>query len=275
MVTKSDYSKREVAASRSVLVELIHLLGEFSDSMVVVGGSVPPLLYPETANDYVGTLDVDIAFDQGITMESYETIRKSLQKKGYRVNDQQPFIFYRDITVPGGDTVTIQVDFLSGEYGGTGKSHRMQKIQDINARKARGCDLAFTDNIEVCIEGELPEGGKDKVKCKIAGIVPFIVMKGMTLATRLKEKDAWDIYYCLTHHTGGLDSLIEKFKPYIDHGLVQEGLNNIKEKFENIDHIGPQHVADFMEISDEEEKERIKRDSFERVNYLLKGLGII
>lgn len=275
MVTKSDYSKREVEASRSVLVELIHLLGEFKDSMVVVGGSVPPLLYPETANDYVGTLDVDIAFDHRIVKETYDTIRKSLQKKGYRVNDQQPFIFYRDVTMPGGDTVTIQVDFLSGEYAGTGKSRRTQKIQDINARKARGCDLAFTENIEVCIEGRLPDGSIDKVKCKIAGIVPFIVMKGMTLASRLKEKDAWDIYYCLTHHSDGLDSLIEKFKPYIDHGLVQEGLNNIKEKFGSPDHIGPQHVADFMEISDEEEIERIKRNAFERVNHLLRGLGLI
>ena len=84
MVTKSDYIKREVEASRSVLVELIHLLGEFKDSMVVVGGSVPPFLYPETANEYVGTLDVDIAFDHRIVKESYDTILKYLQKKGYR-----------------------------------------------------------------------------------------------------------------------------------------------------------------------------------------------
>ena len=197
------------------------------------------------------------------------------KKKGYRVDDQQPFIFYRDVPMPEGDTVTIQVDFLSGEYGGTGKSRRTQKIQDINARKARGCDLAFTENIEICIEGRLPGGEKDKVKCKVAGIVPFIVMKGMTLANRLKEKNAWDIYYCLTHHPDGPDNLIEKFKPFIGHGLLQEGLNNIMEKFESTDHIGPQHVADFMEISDEEERERIKRDAFERVNHLLNGLGII
>jgi hypothetical protein len=275
MVTKSDYTKREVKASQSVLIELVHLLGEFKDSMVVVGGSVPPLLYPEYASEYVGTLDIDIALDHRTIMESYETISKYLQKKGYIVDDRQPFIFYRDISMPEGDTVRIQVDFLSGEYGGTGKSHRTQKVQDIKARKARGCDLAFTENIEVFIEGELPGGGKDRVKCKISGIVPYIVMKGITLANRLKEKDAWDIYYCLIHHPEGLDNLIKKFKPYINHGLVREGLNNIKEKFESPDHIGPQHVVDFMEISDEEEKERIKRDAFERVNYLLKGLGII
>ena len=47
MVTKVDYGKREVEAARSVLVELVHLLGEFRDAVVLVGGSVPPLLFRE------------------------------------------------------------------------------------------------------------------------------------------------------------------------------------------------------------------------------------
>ncbi len=46
---KADYGKREVEAARSVLVELIHLLGEFRDAIVLVGGSVPPLLFRESA----------------------------------------------------------------------------------------------------------------------------------------------------------------------------------------------------------------------------------
>jgi hypothetical protein len=275
MVTKSDYHKREIAASRSVLVELIHLLGEFRDSMVVIGGSVPPLLYPEAANEYVGTLDIDLAFDHRTITESYHTIRKSLLKRGYKVDDRQPYIFYRDVPMSTGDPVTVQVDFLAGEYGGTGKSHRTQKIQDVNARKARACDLAFTEYLEVSIEGELPDGRKDKVSCKIAGVVPFLVMKGMTLASRLKEKDSWDIYYCLTQHPKGIDNLIEQFRPSMGNRLVQEGLKIIAEKFKTTNHLGPQHIVDFLEIADPEERERIKRDAFERVNYLLRGLGII
>ncbi len=51
-------------------------------------------------------------------------------------------------------------------------------------------------------------------------------MKGMTLASHLKEKDAWDIYYCLIHHPDGPDNLMEKFKAFINHGLVREGLNS-------------------------------------------------
>ena len=85
MVTKVDYGKREVEAARSVLVELVHLLGEFRDAVVLVGGSVPPLLFRETANDYVGTLDVDLALNHmTVDDETYQTIRSALLKRGYQ-----------------------------------------------------------------------------------------------------------------------------------------------------------------------------------------------
>ncbi len=276
MVSQSDFGTKEVEAAKSVLIELIHLLGEFKDSIVLVGGSVPPLLYPESASEYVGTLDVDLALNHNVIEDStYNTIRKLLLERGYYESDDQPFIFYRDVPIADDEAITIQVDFLSGEYGGTSKSHRTQEIQDMRARKARGSDLVFEHFKEVEIEGELPGGGKDKVRCKISGIVPFIVMKGMAIANRLKEKDSWDIYYCLTHHPGEIDSLIEEIKPFIENTLVLEGLNNIKENFKSPDHIGPRHIVDFMEINNIEEIESTKRDAYERVNYLLKNLGII
>ena len=92
------------------------------------------------------------------------------------------------------------------------------------------------------------------VACKIAAVVPFIVMKGMAMADRLKEKDAWDIYFCLTHHPGGLDDLAGLFKGQIAHTLVLEGLQNISEKFQSPEHVGPKHVADFEGIEDEDEE---------------------
>jgi hypothetical protein len=274
VVTKADYGKREIEAGRSVLIELVHLLGEVRDSMVLVGGSVPPLLYPETAGDYVGTLDVDLALNHlTVDEETYQTIRNALIKRGYR-EGAQPFIFHRDVPMEGGDPVVVEVNFLSGEYGGTGKTHRTQKVQDIHARKARGCDLAFDEYINVEVEGELPGGGVDRVTCRIAAVVPFIVMKGMALADRIKEKDAWDIYYCLIHHPGGLDALAKDFKPRVGNGLVAESLAKISEKFASPLHVGPRHVADFEGVTDTEEREAIQRDAFERMSYLFEKLGL-
>lgn len=273
MVTREDYNRREVEACKSVLVELIHLLGEYKDALVLVGGWVPPLLYKESACEHVGSIDIDLALNHLIDEETYETIKKALIARGY-TEGGQPFIFFRQVPMPGGDPIVVEVNFLAGQYGGTGKSHRTQKFQDIKPRKARGCDLAFENFETVIVEGTLPEGGIDRVACKIAAVVPFIVMKGMAMADRLKEKDAWDIYFCLTHHPGGLDNLADLFKKHVTHNLVLEGLQKISEKFESPDHIGPKHVADFEAIEDEEEKAMKKQDAFQRVDYLLRKLGV-
>ena len=64
-----------------------------------------------------------------------------LLSQGY-VQGKQPFIFHRTVAM-GDREIIVQVDFLSGEYGGTGKSHRTQRVQDMRPRKARGVDLAF------------------------------------------------------------------------------------------------------------------------------------
>ena len=108
----------------------------------------------------------------------------------------QRFKFLREVTI-NGIVQTVEIDFLAGEYGGTGKGHRHQRIQDVMARKARGCELAFVANYEIFLEGPLPNGALARKGLKIADIVSFIAMKGFAMDGRLKEKDAWDIYYCL------------------------------------------------------------------------------
>ena len=82
MVSKENYGQREVEAAKSVLIELIHLLAEFKDALVIVGGSVPPLLYPDAADEYIGTTDIDLAINHKlIDDETYQTIRQALIKE--------------------------------------------------------------------------------------------------------------------------------------------------------------------------------------------------
>ena len=42
--TRTDYSADAVAAARTVMLELVRLLGEYRDEIVIVGGWVPKLL---------------------------------------------------------------------------------------------------------------------------------------------------------------------------------------------------------------------------------------
>lgn len=84
-----------------------------------------------------------------------------------------------------------------------------------------------------------------------------------------------DICFCLRHHPGGVENLIKEFDPHIGDGLVKEGLAKIAMKFASPNQIGPRQVADFESVTDVEERARIERDAFERVDYLLRRLGIV
>ena len=48
MITRRDYTAEGVEAARSVLVELVHLLGEYKDDIVLIGGWVPEVLLPHS-----------------------------------------------------------------------------------------------------------------------------------------------------------------------------------------------------------------------------------
>jgi hypothetical protein len=53
------------------------------------------------------------------------------------------------------------------------------------------------------------------------------------------------------------------------------GLEKIANKFASEKEVGPKFVADFEEIADPEEREMVQRDTYERVNYILRKLGIV
>ncbi|MBI5049865.1 MAG: hypothetical protein HZC11_03085 [Nitrospirae bacterium] len=275
MVSKSQYRDKEVNACKAVLLELVHLLGEIKDEMVIIGGWIPAFLLPQSREPHIGSLDIDIALNFSKTPDdTYQTILKAFLKRGYAQDKEQPFRFFRKVNVEGAGPVNVEVNLMAGEYGGTGKGHRTQKVQDVRARKARGCDLAFDSTITVTLEGELPDGGKDKVSFKVAGIVPFLVMKGMAMYERMKEKDAYDIFYCVENYLGGIQKLVEEFRPIIKNKLVVEGLAKIRAKFASIEHIGPKWVVDFLEIAEKEDREIMTRHVYEKVSEFLDMLNI-
>jgi len=135
MVTKSNYSKKEVDTCLSVIVEVMTILGSYRDKIVLIGGWVPYFILDKQRKDHIGSIDIDLALDfQKISDESYRSILELLKKRGY-IQGSQPFIFNRNVKTVNGTSYSIEIDLLSGEYDGTNKSHRTQRVQDINARK--------------------------------------------------------------------------------------------------------------------------------------------
>ena len=268
-VTKDNYPELAVKAAESVLLELVHILGEYLDSIVVIGGMVPRYLITEPEEPHVGTTDVDLALDHRRFDEpGYQTLHDDTDSARLSSRSGISHLFIDATVVRDGNSVSVQVDLLSGEYGGTGKDHRTQAVQDVRPRKARGADLAFNEPVRVTITGELPDGAKDTVTIPVAGIVPFIVMKAMAMRDRLKQKDPYDVYYCLRYFPGGIEKIVGHVKLLKGNKLVQEALEILKEKFDSPEHVSPSHIAEFLELSDPDEADLIKRDAYERVLYL-------
>ena len=84
MVTLRDSPPIEVQAARAVLLELAHLLGEYRQDVVLVGGWAPELLFPEAELTHVGSLDVDLALNhRRLDDAGYRTINGLLVGREY------------------------------------------------------------------------------------------------------------------------------------------------------------------------------------------------
>lgn len=102
MVTRRDYTADAVDAAKSVLIELVHLLGEYRDDIVLVGGWVPELLFSKRSPPHVGSMDIDIALDHRKIQDGYKRIEELVLGRGYyQEKGKQPFIFFRDVPVSG------------------------------------------------------------------------------------------------------------------------------------------------------------------------------
>ena len=273
-----DYDSRAVEAARRVLLELTRVLGEYDEEIAVVGGWVPPLLMPGAG--HIGSTDVDLALDHEALQEPrYATLRALLEQSGYYADPEQNFIFYRDVMLGDGgdpDPVVVEVDLVAAEYGLAGKRRRSQPVQDLRARKARGADLVFDQGMveRVPVEGHLPSGALFRTRVRVAGPVPFLVMKANALVRRDKPKDAYDIWFLLTNHPTGLEGLARAVAEHADHGLVREALGHLANAFASVDHVGPRAVADFLALEPgTEEYDQVRQDAFQRVRFILNNLG--
>ncbi|OGN88772.1 MAG: hypothetical protein A2158_03750 [Chloroflexi bacterium RBG_13_46_14] len=227
MAVRDDYDKNSVDCCLSYLVEVFTILGQFRKHIAIVGGWVPFLLFNNPEDQHCGSMEIDIVLEfDAITQETYDTILTLLQKNSF-VQGTQPYVFLKQATTEARIPFQVEVDLLAGEYGGTSTGHRHQDVQGIKARKVRGADLVFKEAVVKTLTSRMPGGGINEVEVKIAGAVPFLVMKGMALWTRKELKDAYDIFYVVNNYTGGINALVKAFEPYKEHGLVIEGLGKI------------------------------------------------
>lgn len=245
-------------------MEVMTVLGSEIDKMVVVGGWVPELLYP--GQGHIGSLDVDVALDgRKIKPAAYDSIRQRMIEAGYVQRSGMPNVFDRKVA---GRNVTVKVDFITGEGDVPASEKPRTLIQEMSVGKLKGTDLALDHTVEIEVEGSLPGGARNKAKIRIATVVAFVCMKAFAMNERKKEKDAYDIHFCLRRCEGGPEGLAEAFFPLLGEPLVKEALEILKSKFSSIEMVGPQWAGQVAEEYGDD-RESAVRDAYERMELLL------
>ena len=174
------------SASRAVLIEVMNVLGVFRDKIVLVGGWVPDLLYPNSG--HIGSLDVDLAISQtAIGANAYETILNRMVQAGYE-HHASPTRFTKLVA---GVKEPVKVDLVGGQYVAGEKTQTIQ-VNELGLSTLRGLDLAFDVCQDIEISGTMPDGSQNTVRAKIVMPEGYILIKAFALDERMKEKDAYD-----------------------------------------------------------------------------------
>lgn len=259
-----------VGASHSVLIDVLTILGRYREHLVVVGGWVPELTFPDRG--HIGSLDVDIAIDGHVIMNNaYTTIRNLLLQNEYRPAEL-PSRFTR-VVKRGVVEAVVVLDLVTGDREAAA-TDAPRWVQEMPVSGLRGIDLAFDFPNKLELSGTLPEGGRNTVIARVCDLRAFLAMKGIVLWERKKPKDAYDAYFSIKHH-GDAMALADLFKPILDQPMIQEGLRKLRAKFLTLEHVGPVWAASVAsaEASDEE-RDQTRQDAFQRVSRLLDFLEI-
>jgi hypothetical protein len=275
----ADYDDRTTAAVKAVLVEIGQILGSFRGKFAIIGGAVPWLLLASEAMPHVGTLDVDLGLDaEALGDGEYAALVDALREHGYDQRDElRRFQLVRRVPVDdGGAPIDIIVDFLMPRDAEIVQNNP-PLISEFAVQRAEGADLAVRFYQLVAVSGPMPGGGTNRVEIAVCSIPALLAMKGHAVERRYKQKDSYDIYYCIRNYPGGPEALAEACRPLLDQASGATGYHFINGKFDTADGFGPTCVRRFVEdtnVLGDRTPEQWQQDAFGQVDAWLRALGL-
>ena len=275
----ADYDDRTTTAVKTVLVEIGQILGSFKGKFAVIGGAVPWLLLANADMPHVGTLDLDLGLDaEALGDGEYATLITSLMGHGYQQLDGlRRFQLVRQVpATDGGTPIDVIVDFLMPRDADIAKN-KPPLIDNFAVQRADGADLANHFYEMVAVTGSMPTGGTNCVEIAVCSIPALLAMKGYAIEGRHKQKDAYDIYYCIRNYPGGIAALAEACRPVLDRDSGAAGYRMIAGKFDTPESYGPTSVRLFVEetaVLGDRTPEQWQQDAFGQVDAWLRALGL-
>ena len=179
-------------------------------------------------------------------------------------------------TVDGGADIDVVVDFLMPRDAKITKNSP-PLVSQFAVQRAHGIELALRFPKMVALEGNMPDGRRNRVHVAVASIPALLAMKGHAINGRDKPKDAYDIYYAVRNFPDGIDGLVEATRPLLETPSARSGYSFILEKFRDIDDFGPETVRRFVEGSDalgDRTADQWQQDAFGQVDAWLRGIGL-
>ncbi|MET3493169.1 nucleotidyl transferase AbiEii/AbiGii toxin family protein [Variovorax boronicumulans] len=275
----ADYDDRTTAAVKAVLIEMGQILGSFKGKFAIIGGAVPWLLLENSDMPHVGTIDVDVGLDdKALGDGEYALLIEALLGHGYHQGaGLRRFQLVREVaTRDGGGPIKVVVDFLMPRDASIVKNDP-PLISNFAVQKADGADLATRFYQMVAISGPMPDGGTNRVEIAVCSIPALLAMKGYAVNGRYKQKDAYDIYYCVRNYVGGTEALAEACRPLLEHASGAAGFGFIAQKFDTPDGFGPTCVRQFVEetqVLGNRSPDQWQQDAFGQVDAWLRALGV-
>lgn len=202
------YSSDALEACRQVLNDVVYCLADYQDRFYLIGGWAVYYLLdrpdrtPE-AIGFAGTEDVDLAFL--VPMVELERIMERLEGKGYQQSASQRM--RREVSGR-----TVIVDLLGGK----------KEVKDSFTFKRR-------------ISGTTLAGEVIDEEISVANLPACLVLKAQVFEENPKDKDAYDIYYLVTH--GGTEDgdAAGEVKNVLNHPFVAEGMKLLQVHFGRVE----------------------------------------
>lgn len=273
----NDYTDPEIQAVTSVLLELGQLLGAYREKIVLIGGGVPSLLFQGHFPSHVGTLDIDLNLDPDALGEGeYANLIELLEAGGYeRGEPLKPFQLRRWVHLPEQVSAPIPViiDLLMPRAASP-KKNRPPLVEGLRVQAADGAEFALRYSVLHTIDDRMPDGTRNQVQLLVSSIPALMVMKGHALTKRIKQKDAYDIYYSVKHY--GFEALAQACMPLLEEPGAREAYQLIAGKFRFEDDYGPVTVRRFLEEAralGDLSPEQVQVDAYRQVRAWLEFLG--
>ena len=174
-------------------------------------------------------------------------------------------------TVELGDAeqpVMVEVEFLASDDVELTKN-QPKLVEGFRVLRFPAFAAAFTSPVNIDFSGPMISGASNTVHLRVASLPDFLIMKAHAIGGRDKPKDVYDLCYCLDHFPDAIEVVAAAWRAQEHDALVAGAVAILKEKFQSVEHYGPQQLAGFHSGGSSDESEMHSRRAYELVRKLL------